>query len=203
MFNFLHAEQGKVSQLLNYIGLVNHEEEVELLAYHIMDELFNDNKVSNILIPNNLKNSIRTNKPDWDDDINYINCQDIYWVSLRCDYAFKHFSSSAADELKDNIVPDIVKLCQLLSSAHESPLLQTKETLQLSVKYLLRLTSFIDSTDHSGADELVKVCTSMLKDIYLPECLLEPVLNAYCIGIGSYSKQCIQLFLSMSLGIHF
>jgi hypothetical protein len=41
----------------------------------------------------------------------------------------------------------------------------------------------------------------MLKDIYLPECLLEPVLNAFWKGCELSSSDCIELFLSMSLEI--
>jgi hypothetical protein len=65
MFINIQAEQGNVSSLLSYIGLIQHEEEVELLGYHILDEIFNDDEVNNILIPKNLKQSIKAEPPNW------------------------------------------------------------------------------------------------------------------------------------------
>lgn len=54
----------------------------------------------------------------------------------------------------------------------------------LTIRYLLRLTSFVDSSDVSGSQEIEKVCQVMMSDIMLNDCLVDPVLSAWFRGVN-------------------
>ena len=84
----------------------------------------------------------------------------------------------------ESLIPDTVVLCQLLAEAHAQPTLYTKKSAQLTVRYLLRMTNFMESTDVSGGAELTKVCEAMLIDVRFPDKAVDDVLDAWLRGLG-------------------
>ena len=93
-------------------------------------------------------------------------------------------------------------MCELLNEAHASGDLHNNAQNQLTVRYLLRITAFIDTSDIAGNQQLMSVCSTMMNNIYLPELLIEPVLSAWWRGSGLSVIDCVSKIIEISQNIH-
>ena len=67
------------------------------------------------------------------------------------------------------------------------------------VRYLIRLTGFLDISDVCGCKGLVEVFDSMLSDTNLPEMLVEPMLSAWMLASGvSGSSTSLRMAVSLA-----
>jgi len=107
----------------------------------------------------------------------------------------------ATDSLTYSLL-DTVKLCELLNQANETGDLHNNVQNQLTVRYLLRMTAFIDTSDITGNQQLMNVCSTMMNNIYLPELLIEPVLSAWWRGSGLSVIDCVGKIIEISQNIH-
>jgi hypothetical protein len=84
-----------------------------------------------------------------------------------------------------------VVLCALLCEAHSKVALRDNLTLQLTVRYLLRVTGFLEQADKTGGQDLVAAREKMLIDVHFPEKLVDVVLDAWTIGLGRVTDESI------------
>ena len=96
-------------------------------------------------------------------------------------------SPAIAEDTIDCVIPDIVRLCELLREAHKvvPPTGYGTGPTVLSIRYLLRITGFVENSDISGSQEIEEVCRKMMKDIILNECLIDPVMSAWFRGVNT------------------
>jgi len=201
-------EHNKIHKLLQLINLQHHAKEAEMAGMSIMSELSASadapasvstatSASAASLLNATQKSAILQSIPNWDEGFAAVPASDILWALIRCEYAAAHQSPAAASVMKEKLIPDTVKLCELLSEAH-SPAMATNIQSQIAVRYLLRMTSFLDSSDVTGCAELTKACESMIRDLELPDSLVEPVLSAWWRGSGLSLEDCIDRVVKMS-----
>ena len=181
-----------IPKLLQLINLKSNPQAVELVANTLIDIV--ENASANPFPASaGLKTAVRDARPQWEaKDIARIPGSEILWAQLRCNYARKNFPPSVAESVIEHLIPDTVDLCSLLASAHATPdQLAQKLSLQLSVKNLLAMTSFMDAADVSGGQELTRVCEQMLVDVKFPEPLIEAVLDGWLRGLGKADNMTI------------
>ena len=198
------ALDNRVHKLLKLISLKNHEEEAELVGLTIMDEVEGSANNSdagdgncNNGVTSALRLAVKQQCPDWQGGFKTISASEILWALLRCEYASAHFNPAAAAVVKDSLIPDTVRLCELLEQAQGQDISGSAQH-QLTVKYLLRMTSFTDASDVSGKQQLLSICERMMFDITLPDALVEPVLNAWYRGSGTSLSQGVEKMLQLS-----
>ena len=180
IFKWLADLEYNVPQLLHLINMADNEEEAEIVGLTIIDEL---EKTS--ILPASIKKRIQDHVPSWEEGVDSLHPGEILFAYLRCLYAQRTFSAAVTEDILEQVIPDIVRLCQLLRQAHKvvPPTgFGTGHTV-LQIRYLLRLTNFVDSSDISGSQEIENICRLMLRDIRLNDCLVEPVLNAWFKGV--------------------
>jgi hypothetical protein len=134
-------------------------------------------------VPHELSQAVRQQCPNWDKPVSSMSPSEILWAFIRCEYASKHLSQVTSSDFIDALVPDMVKLCDLLQEARK-PALYSSAKYQIIVRYLLKLTVFLETSDICGCNKLVSVCQDMLIDTNLPEMLVDPMLNSWLIASG-------------------
>lgn len=184
IFKWLSDVEYNVPKLLHLINMAENEEEAEIVGLTIIDEI---EKTS--ILPVSMKKRIQDHVPSWDDGLDALPPGEILFAYLRCLHAQRTLSGAVTEDILEQVIPDIVRLCQLLKQAHKvvPPTgFGTGHTV-LQIRYLLRLTNFVDSSDISGSQEIENICKLMLRDIRLNDILVEPVLNAWFKGIQNDS----------------
>ncbi len=201
----------KIPKLLQLLNIVVNEDVATLVGRTLIELVENPGDYASIVKSDSqLRDAVRIHCPNWhlaDEEreerasnasnlqeeeeevpkrasLSSFTAPEILWVLIRCEYAKSKFSSAIADETMESLMPDMVLLCKLLEEAHSSTLLYEKESLQISVKSLLRLTAFLDRSDIAGSMELVRVAEAMLLDMQFPEHLIDSVLDAWLRGLG-------------------
>lgn len=134
-------------------------------------------------VPHELSVAVRQIPMNWDISVSNMKPSEILWAFIRCEYASKHLSQVIASDLIDAFVPDMIKLCDLLQEARK-PALYSNAKYQTIVRYLLKLTVFLETSDICGCQKLVSVCQDMLIDTNLPEMLVDPMLNSWSLASG-------------------
>jgi len=172
--------ENKVPKLLHLVNLAQNLEACELLGMCIIEEA----QGSSSSVTPALKQAVRDQCPRWQGGVAAISASEVLWAQIRCEQAHKTLSPAAAAEVSESLIPDTIVLCGLLSEAHGKATLHDSLPLQLTVRHLLRMTSFLEQTDVSGGAELIRVCEAMLIDVRFPESLVEPVLDAWVRGLG-------------------
>ena len=180
-----NALNNNVPKLLNLLNLQQNEDEAELLGLTIIQEVERDENSSI-----SLKQAIKDHVPDWSAGFTSVSASEILWVLLRCEYAQANSSPAVSSDVKDALLPDIVNLCELLAQAQQCKISENQQ-YQLSVKYLLRMTAFLEASDVSGSEELIKVSKNLLKDVYLHESLVFPAIHSWWRGSGVSSEDFI------------
>ena len=204
IFDWIESLDCNVPKLFHYLNLHSNRIDVtqagrhcQGVAYAIMNELDNGN-----LISSELRRSTRDSLPNWEGGFDSLTPADLLWAVARCEYAAQCFSAGSAMELNDALVPDALRLIELLLQAHGSiphPTrigsysivsrdegsdhykLRASPQRQLSFKYLLRMctTKLADAVgDSDGTRKLALVCHHLLKDADLPSSLVPSVLSA-------------------------
>ena len=176
IFKWLEGLEYNVPKLLHLFGLNEFEEEIEIIGLTIIDEIENTD-----IVPSSIKKRIQEHRPEWEDGLDALPPGEILWVYLRCHYAKNNFSQAVYEDIVENLVPDIVKLCELLKKAHKvvPPSGYGTGTTVLQIKYLFRLTRNVDTSDVYGTQEIQAICKSMIEDIRLNDFLVEHVLDAW------------------------
>ncbi len=180
-----------VPKLLQLMNMKTNVQAVELVANTLIGIV--ENPGANPFPASiGLKAAVRDARPQWETkDMSRIPGSEILWAQLRCDYARKNFPPSVAEATIEHLVPDTVDMCGLLASAHAMPELEQKVSLQISMRNLLHMTSFMDAADVSGGQELARVCECMLIDVRLPDSLVDSVLDAWLRGLGKIDSSAI------------
>jgi hypothetical protein len=180
----------RIPKLLQMLGMTRYATAVELVGNALIDIV--ENSGNNPFPPSaGLKSAVREDTPKWDSDISQQHGGEILWAQLRCEYARKNFTPAAAEDTMSHLVPDIIVICKLLHSSHNTEEITSKESMKLSVLSLLKMTKFLDRADVSGGQELIKVCENMLIDIKFPDELVNHVLDAWLRGLGRADNQMI------------
>ena len=185
----------KVAKLFHFLNLHSNRIDIDQATDHcshvgwsIMHEIDTGNGE---IVSAALRQGARDDAPDWDAGFSALTPADILWAVVRCEYARQCFADYQASELLDALVPDTVRLCELLYEGHGSSDTDTgpganedlreSPQLQLSMKLLLRMARAKlkdSSADVEGAAQLATACRRLLSDPYLPENLVEPLLDS-------------------------
>jgi hypothetical protein len=182
-----------VPKFLRLMDFEMYEEEAESLGSTVMEMVERGGAVSQ-----DLSIAVRQHSPDWEQPVSKMVASEILWVHIRCAYAQKNMSPVALADFVDALVPDMIRLCSLLQEARK-PALYSSTKYQMIVRYLLRMTAFLDTSDVCGCKELVKVCQEMVSDTNLPEMLVDPMLNAWLISSSfENSERFIQAAVKLS-----
>lgn len=179
-----------VPKLLSLLNLAMNENVVELLAKAIC-EISANGATRGLAVSSNLRTAVNETCPAWGGGASALTPAEVLWAHLRCEYAFKHSSPGVAQEVAEALIPDTVVLCSLLRDAHAKVALRENGVLQLTVRYLLRVTSFLEQADKTGGQDLVAVSEKMLIDVHFPERLVDVVLDAWAIGLGRVTDESI------------
>lgn len=179
-----------IPKLLGLVNLSVNEPVAELLARSIC-EIVGNGAARGLKISSALKTAVAETCPKWGGGITALTPPEIFWAHLRCEYAIKNYSPGVAQEVSESLIPDTVVLCTLLGDAHGKMKAKESAVLQLSTRYLLRLTGFLEQADATGGQELVAVCDRMLIDVQFPDALVEVVLDAWTIGLGRVTDESI------------
>lgn len=166
--------QNRVPSLLHKLNLRENEEDSIFLAWKILESVNNEQ----IKIPE-LKKLIQEQRPTWEGSFAAMNASEIIWAKVRCDFAKAKYSPLVADDVIESLLPDMVVLCALLEDGHTTTLYDNIQQ-KLSMKYLLEVTSFLESSDVSGREKLTEICEAMILDVFFPEDLVKPLLEAWC-----------------------
>lgn len=161
-----------VPKFLDLLKFQRIEEDAEQLAFNILDAIEQAGMGSTAL-----KRSVRDSGINWKGDFYAFTASSIFWTRIRCEFARKKMQHVEVSEVIEALIPDTVILCEMLKNAHiamsslyDSTTLnrmtdksseQKAFQTQLSMKYLLNITSFIDSSDISGGEKLVEVCNML------------------------------------------
>ena len=202
-----------VPKLFHYLNLHSNkvdanqaERHCQYIAFAIMHELDKALGSSIVTVSKELRRCARDSIPNWNDSIDNNNIDvltpaDLLWAVGRCEYAAQCFNTGSSMELNDALIPDTLKVCDMLLLAHGSKksntqigkliitsrnensnnyILQISPQRQLVVKYLLRMSVLkLNDSGHDvdGKMRLALVCNHMLSDAYLPSSLVLPVLT--------------------------
>ena len=147
----------RVPKLLQLMNVGTNQEVVQIVGNTLIGVVENPGEFK-VRAPAELREAVRHAAPKWEEGVGSLSSADVLWAHLRCEYAHKNFQTAVAEEVLETLIPDTVVLCQLLAEAHKQPTVYTKKSSQSTVRYLLRLTQFMDSADVSGGQELAKVC---------------------------------------------
>lgn len=188
-------EHNKIHKLFQLMNLQHHSKEAEMLGTAVLSEISSIDDASHSMSLQ--KNNILECVPHWDAGLTAISASDILWALLRCEYATAHYSPTAAALIKEKLIPDTIKLCGLLSEAH-CPALKSNIQNQVAARYLFRMTAFLDASDVIGCTELSRICEAMIKDLQLPDSLVESVLSAWWRGSGLSLEECIDRVMDIS-----
>lgn len=182
-----------VPKFLRLMDFEMYEEEAESLGSTVMEMV-----ERGVAVSQDLSIAVRQHSPDWEQPVSKMVASEILWVHIRCAYAQKNMSPVALADFVDALVPDMIRLCSLLQEARK-PALYSSTKYQMIVRYLLRMTAFLDTSDVCGCKELVKVCQEMVSDTNLPEMLVDPMLNAWLISSSfESSERSIQAAVKLS-----
>lgn len=173
ILKWLEEYKNDVPKFLRLMDFEMYEDEADSLGYAVMDIVDKSE-----IIPHDLSIAVRQHIPIWDISVSKMTASEILWVYIRCDYAKNNMSPVAYSDFTDALLPNIMILCQLLQES-KKPALYSSRKCQMIVRYLLKLTSFLDISDVCGCKELSKVFEEMLRDTNLPEALVEPMLNSW------------------------
>jgi hypothetical protein len=185
-----------VPKFLRLMDFEMYEDEAETLGYAVMEII---DKGDNA--PHDLNAAVRQYSPDWEQPVSKMVASEIFWAFIRCSYASKNMSPVALADFVDILVPDMIKLCSLLMEA-KKPALYCSAKSQLVVRYLLKMTAFLDTSDLCGCQELVKVCEDMLSDTNLPEILVDPMLTSWLVASSvNTTEQSILAAVALSLRV--
>jgi len=200
LFHLLNLHSSKYDTLLV-------SEHCQMVGWSIMHEIDNGT-----LANGDVRTAARDQCPTWDSGFVGLTSADVLWAVIRCEYARQCFSAGNASEMCSALVPDTVRLCELLYEAHGTNLtgdeivgtnlkLRTSQQQQLTVTLILRLatTKLIDSgADVEGSKQLGDCCRRLLSDPYLPATLVEPLLKAMpgqpSVVLTNTAGLCLQLY---------
>jgi hypothetical protein len=142
-----------VPKFLRFMDFEVNEEEVDTVCHAVM-EIVEKGECS---VSHDLSVSVRQDGPNWEEtSVAKFNPSEILWAFNRCDYAHKHMSQVAAGAFVEALVPDMVTLGAMLQDARK-PALYSSAKYQMNVRYLIRLTGFLDASDVCGCKGLVQV----------------------------------------------
>ena len=196
ILKWLSDYNNDVPKFLRLMDFEMYEDEAETLGYAVMEII---DKGDNA--PHDLNAAVRQYSPDWEQPVSKMVASEIFWAFIRCSYASKNMSPVALADFVDILVPDMIKLCSLLLEA-KKPALYCSAKSQLVVRYLLKMTAFLDTSDLCGCQELVKVCEDMLADTNLPEILVDPMLTSWLIASSvNTTEQSILAAVALSLRV--
>ena len=143
-----------VPKFLRFMDFEMNEEEVEAVCHAVMEIV----EKGECNVSHDLSVAVRQDGPNWEEaTVAKLNPSEILWAFNRCDYAHKHMSTTSAAAFVDALVPDMVTLGAMLQDARK-PALYSSAKYQLNVRYLIRLTGFLDASDVCGCKGLVQVC---------------------------------------------
>ena len=209
IFSWIDDLDSNVPKLFHYLNLHSNrvdanqaEKQCQHVAFAIMHELDKAEGSSIVTVSKELRRCARDSIPNWEGGtIDSLTPADLLWAVGRCEYAAQCFNTGSSMELNDALIPDTLKVCDMLLSAHGSSkhasqigrliidsrdessnnyILQTSPQRQITVKYLLRMAvlKLNDAVhDVDGKIRLALVCNHMLQDAYLPSSLVLPVLT--------------------------
>ena len=180
----------KVPKLLQLMNVGTNQEVVQMVGNTLIGVVENPAEY-NVRATAELRDVVRHAAPKWEEGVGAVSPADVLWAHLRCEYARKNFQTAVAEEVLESLIPDTVVLCQLLGEAHKQPSVYTKKSSQMTARYLLRMTQFMDGADVSGGQELGKVCEAMLIDVRFPDKVVDEVLDAWARGLGKTDPQTI------------
>lgn len=192
VLKWLGDYKNDVPKFFDKMDFEQYEEEAETLGYAVMEIVDREDTA-----PHDLSVAVRQHAPVWASQVSKMVASELLWVQIRCDYAKKNMSPVALADFVDALVPDMVKICTLLQDARK-PALYSSEKYQMIVRYLLRLTTFSDTSDVCGCKELVAVCEEMLADTNLPEMLVEPMLHSWLLASSFSSSESILAAVTLS-----
>jgi hypothetical protein len=196
ILKWLSDYNNDVPKFLRLMDFEMYEDEAETLGYAVMEII---DKGDNA--PHDLSAAVRQCSPDWEQPVSKMVASEIFWAFIRCSYASKNMSPVALADFVDILVPDMIKLCSLLLEA-KKPALYCSTKSQLVVRYLLKMTAFLDTSDLCGCQELVKVCEDMLSDTNLPEILVDPMLTSWLVASSvNTTEQSILAAVALSLRV--
>lgn len=78
----------------------------------IIDEVEKANSV--VSLPAAVRKTIRDRSPDWNGGLDDLPPGEVLWAYLRCHYAKTSFSAAVSEDILEQVIPDIVRLCELL-----------------------------------------------------------------------------------------
>lgn len=196
ILKWLSDYNNDVPKFLRLMDFEMYEDEAEMLGFAVMEIIDREDNA-----PHDLSSAVRQYSPDWEQPVSKMVASEIFWAFIRCSYAQKNMSPVALADFIDILVPDMIKLCSLLLEA-KKPALYCSAKSQLVVRYLLKMTSFLDTSDLCGCQELVKVCEDMLSDTNLPEILVDPMLVSWLVASSiNTSEQSIKAAVTLSIRV--
>ena len=196
ILKWLDEYKNDVPKFLRLMDFELYEVEAESLGYAVMDIVDQSE-----IIPHDLSVAVKQHTTEWEISVSKMTASEILWVYIRCDYAKNYMSPVAYGDFIDTLIPNMMRLCQLLQESRK-PALYSSSKCQMIVRYLLRLTSFLDISDVCGCKKLSTVCEEMLSDTNLPEMLVEPMLNSWSLAnCFPSSVQSIQASVRLSIQV--
>lgn len=196
ILKWLNDYKNDVPKFLRLMDFEMYEEEAESLGYAVMEIVDRSETVSH-----ELSVAVRQHAPHWETSVSKLVSSEILWSYIRCSYAKNNMSAIALSDFVDALVPEMVKICGLLQDARK-PALYSSARCQMIVRYLLRLTTFLDTSDICGCLELKKVCEEMLCDTNLPEMLVDPMLSSWLLASSfPSSSQSIEAAVALSIKV--
>lgn len=183
-----------VPKFFRLMDFERYEEEAESLGLAVMEMVEREESV-----PHELSIAVRQHAPIWESQVSKMVAPELLWVQIRCEYAKKNMSPVALADFVDALLPDMMKICGLLQDARK-PALYSSTKYQMIVRYLLKLTMFLDAADVCGCKELVNVCAELLTDTNLPEMLVDPMLNSWLLA-SSFSSPAASIESAVGLSV--
>lgn len=170
---WIAACDNRIPSLLHLLQLQVYEEDAAALGWAIL-EAVDKGDIQNPA----LKQLIREQQTSWEASFASMNPSEILWTKVRCDYARAKYSPAVAADVLDTLLPDIVVLCDLLADGCNAPF-SSSPVQMLTMRYLLDLTSFLESSDVCGKERLTELCLRLIKDHSFPDDLVVSVLEAW------------------------
>ena len=202
VMKWLASLNDSVSALLRQLNPIEWEEEAQLLAAFVMEELMSQDAH----LGGNLRGSVKESFSKWNSGMKSITPTEILWVYTRCSYSKSFCSELIAADICEAILPDAIVLCNLIAEIKDdSTTLSSSSSSkrEFVAKYLIKTSALVDRADVSGVTKLLETFKTLLADVNTPYDLIEPILNSYKV-LNSYSddtKPLVEEVLSISEAI--
>ena len=180
IMKWFQNEHNSMPKLLKMFDMYEHETEVTLVANAVLMELDNGKGYTNALKEGVMNDPIEWLQPE--EELNgYFKKQsvEVFWAITRVEYARKMFSSQMCAEISENVLPSMSVLVKQLMKAKKNCLLNQNASGIALFRWLLRLTSLIESSDSDNNEQLIKICSLLLNDVTLPDPLVDDVLDCW------------------------